>query len=183
MIITHEREKLIQAINFFVRNTRKCGKTKLFKLLYFLDFEHFKKTGRSVTGNAYFAWPKGPVPVSLFEEIDNPPADLLEAFEFQTRPVRNGEMLAIKPKVEFSCEHFSRREMEILESLAREYRNIDADGMVEETHLENLPWHKIYNVEGVKQAEIPYRLAIRPDEIEEVSRVARERDELIRILK
>ena len=45
MLVTHEREKLIQAVNYFARNTRKFGKVKLYKLLYFLDFEHFKLTG------------------------------------------------------------------------------------------------------------------------------------------
>ncbi|HEV7681080.1 MAG TPA: Panacea domain-containing protein [Pyrinomonadaceae bacterium] len=52
--------------------------TKLFKLLYFLDFEHYKKTGRSVTGLKYFAWPMGPVPVSLKDEISHPEEYLKE---------------------------------------------------------------------------------------------------------
>ena len=65
MLVTHEREKLIQAINFFATHTKRCGKVKLFKLLYFLDFEPFQPTGRSVTGQDYSAWPMGPVPVAL----------------------------------------------------------------------------------------------------------------------
>ena len=47
MIITHHREKLINAIIYFANNTKRCGKTKLLKLLYFLDFRHFKQTGKS----------------------------------------------------------------------------------------------------------------------------------------
>jgi hypothetical protein len=43
MLVSREREKLCQAIVFFAQNTQKLGKTKLFKLLYFLrrppDFE------------------------------------------------------------------------------------------------------------------------------------------------
>jgi len=183
MIVTHEREKLIQAINFFVRNTRKCGKTKLYKLLYFLDFEHFKLTGRSVTGAQYFAWPKGPVPVSLHNEIEAPQPDLAAAFKFGTREVKNGSMLAIEPQIEFSAENFSAREMGILKSLASKYRDADADNMVEETHLENLPWNKIYNERGLKQAEIPYELAIRPDDMDAVRRVASDRTELLQRLK
>src|SRR3990172_2038157 len=42
MLLSHEREKLINAIIFFADNTRFLGKTKLCKLLYFLDFGHFK---------------------------------------------------------------------------------------------------------------------------------------------
>jgi uncharacterized phage-associated protein len=97
VIITHEREKLIQAINFFARNTRKCGKTKLFKLLYFLDFEHFKLTGRSVTGLSYNAWKMGPVPVALFNEIEQPGDDLAKVVQFREIQLKNDNtMLAIE---------------------------------------------------------------------------------------
>lgn len=52
-------EKLINAIIYFCTNTQVCMKTKLFKLLYLLDFEHFKVTGKSVTGLEYKAWKLG----------------------------------------------------------------------------------------------------------------------------
>lgn len=66
MIKTHEREKLINAIVFFAANTEHCGKIKLLKLLYLLDFEHFRQTGYSVTGMEYHAWKMGPVPTDLY---------------------------------------------------------------------------------------------------------------------
>lgn len=183
MLITHEREKLIQAINFFVRNTRKCGKVKLFKLLYFLDFEHFKLTGRSVTGMTYNAWKMGPVPVALHEEIESPKPDMAEAFDFSERVVGDGKMLAIDPKLPFSDHHFSAREMQLLRSLANEYKNSNADDMIEATHLENLPWDQVFNRQGRKQQEIPYELAIRKDESEAVTRIANERKELVERLR
>ena len=62
------RQKLINAIVFFASNTQFCGKIKLFKLLYLMDFEHFGKTGKSVTGFEYEAWKFGPVPTALMEE-------------------------------------------------------------------------------------------------------------------
>ena len=68
MLINSERQKLIHAIIYFASNTRACSKIKMFKLLYFLDFEHFKTTGRSVTGLKYSAWKFGPVPTSLVSE-------------------------------------------------------------------------------------------------------------------
>ena len=184
MIVTHEREKLIQAINYFARNTRKLGKTKLFKLLYFLDFEHFKVTGRSVTGLSYNAWPKGPVPVSLFNEIDAPGDDLKAVVDFEQISVKNdGTMLSVRSRVAFSDANFSQRELRLLKSLADEYRDADSESMVEATHLENLPWNKIYKEQGRRQAEIPYDLAIRSDERVLVTRVAEERAELLDRLK
>ncbi|WP_424362949.1 Panacea domain-containing protein [Methylocystis parvus] len=181
MLISREREKLIQAIVFFVQNTKKCGKVKLFKLLYFLDFEHFKATGRSVTGLDYFAWKMGPVPVSLFDEIETPQPDMAEALHFEERAIRNGQhvMLVIKPHALFSDRHFSRRELELMRSLAAEYRDAEADDMVEATHLENTPWDRVFVQEGRRQQLIPYELAVRPDEREAVLHVANERAELI----
>jgi uncharacterized phage-associated protein len=181
MLITHEREKLLQAINFFVRNTRKCGKVKLFKLLYFLDFEHFKITGRSVTGLNYDAWPMGPVPVSLHNELEAPEPDMADAFQIEKIPIRQGAetMLKIQPQINFSDLHFTKRESDLMTKLAAEYIDANSDDMIEATHLENKPWDKIYNQEGKKQQRIPYELAIRPDEMDEIKRVSKDREELL----
>lgn len=184
MIVTHDREKLIQAINFFAQHTRKLGKTKLFKLLYFLDFQHFQATGRSVTGLDYNAWKMGPVPVALFNEIEAPAQDMAAVVEFKEIPVKNdGTMLSVKPRAAFSGAHFSKREMRLLEALAKEYRDATADEMIEATHLENSPWDKIWNEQGNRQAAIPYELAVRPDEGGLVMDVAKDRKELLDSLK
>jgi uncharacterized phage-associated protein len=185
MLITHEREKLIQAINFFVRNTKRCGKVKLFKLLYFLDFEHFKVTGRSVTGLDYYAWKMGPVPVSLFEEIESPQPDMAAALRFEDRAIRGGAqvMLVMTPQVEFTDRHFSSRELKLMRDLSQEYVDAEAEDMIEATHLENMPWDKVFNQQFRCQQLIPYELAIRPDERESVLQIAKEREELMERLK
>jgi len=70
MLVSQARQKLIHAVVFFASNTKYCGKVKLFKLLYLLDFGHFRQTGRSVTGLDYLAWKFGPVPLALAQEWD-----------------------------------------------------------------------------------------------------------------
>ncbi len=52
--------RLYNACIYFLKNTKYCYKTKLFKLLYELDFKHFELTGSSVTGQKYVAWQFGP---------------------------------------------------------------------------------------------------------------------------
>lgn len=118
MLINRERDKLINVIVFFARNTRYLGKTKLCKLLYFLDFEHFKETGRSVTGFDYYAWKNGPVPVELYQEIDMPEPDLAERVRFTEKPTRRGPMLTVEAVSEFDASLFSKRERRLMESLA-----------------------------------------------------------------
>jgi uncharacterized phage-associated protein len=63
------QSKLVEAISFFVGHTKHCGLTKLFKLLYWLDYHHFRETGETVTGLTYQALPRGPVPSALYEEL------------------------------------------------------------------------------------------------------------------
>lgn len=170
---------MINAIIFFAKNTKFLGKVKLFKLLYFLDFEHFKETGRPVTGMDYHAWKMGPVPVVLYEEVDAPEPDLADKVEFSEVRTRNGAMLVVKPVAEFDDSHFTRRELRILQALSEEFRDTKSDDMIEETHLENQPWHKVYVVEGKKQQQIPYELALRSQELEDMRAVIAERREFV----
>lgn len=179
MLITHEREKLLNAIIYFSKNTKYLVKTKLYKLLYFLDFDHYKEIGRSVTGLDYFAWKMGPVPVSLHEEVDMPEQDMLDKIEFVEKKTRNGAMLTVNAISEFDSRHFTKREMRIMQSLVKQYADALAEDMVEATHLENQPWHKIFNEEGKRQKIIPYELAIRKQELEEMKGLISEREDFV----
>lgn len=175
MLIEYNREKLINAIIYFVTNTKFCGKTKLFKLLYFLDFEHYSQIGRSVTGLDYFAWKMGPVPTELFEELDNPCEDFKQNFEISIRTAYTGnDMLNIKALSDFSTDFFSKRELRLLEQLATEFKNSYANDMIEATHLENLPWHEIYEKQKLKQQQIPYELALSGNDSVYIREIAKE---------
>lgn len=180
MLINHEREKLVQAVKFFAQNTRNLGKTKLYKLLYFLDFTHYRDTGRPVTGMEYFAWPMGPVPVDLHNELDHPKEDWRGNCQFEKIRLRNGgEMLSIKATDRFNPQHFSKRELRIMQELANEFRDANADQMVERTHLENLPWHQVYEVEGRRQQSIPYSMSLRKQDAEQMGECIKDRQEII----
>ena len=169
MLIDHKRDKLINAIIYFATNTNNCGKVRLFKLLYFLDFEHFSETGRSVTGLDYYAWDKGPCPRVLFDEIqDATKLDIKEKIEFGMIPTSKGEMLQIRPLKEFDPSHFSKRELRLMQNLANEFKNARAEEMIEASHLENLPWHQVYEVQNKKNALIPYEYALKRQEKEEM---------------
>lgn len=180
MLIDRHREKLINAIIFFAVNTHACGKTKLFKLLYFLDFEHFKQTGRSVTGLFYFAWPKGPVPVALQDEIKSPRDDMRMHVVFESVSVKKGTMEVPRPVKEFNPSHFSERELRIMRQLAVEHQDALADQMIEATHLENRPWHEVYEVQERRQQIIPYEYALNKQEVDAMNAIVKEHEEFIK---
>ncbi len=178
MLINNDRKKLIAAIGYFAKNTSSCGKTKLFKLLYFLDFEHFKQTGRSVTGLEYYAWKLGPVPTTLYDEFDSPEKDFLDNIKLEPSIHGGYDALSVRPLTEPDMSHFSKREINLIKSLAKEYKYVTATDMVEKTHLENLPWHKVYVEEKKLQQLIPYRYAIDISKDEHILELARESKEM-----
>lgn len=182
MIITHHREKLIGAIVYFASKTKYCGKTKLLKLLYFLDFNHFKETGKSVTGLPYSAWDRGPVPAELFSELSGKmKPDLAACIDIQ--PVGEFQKIVPKKKGLLNDEFFTPREKRIMSELVEIFKNIKTDDMVESTHLRKMPWDTTIRENGEK-APIDYMLAIDEDDSRSLTReqaeeIAYEMEEMI----
>lgn len=164
MKLSREREKLFNAIIFFCNNTKHCYKLKLMKLLYYLDFWHFKETGRSVTGLTYKAWDKGPVPTNVYWEIDpqNNPDDLKEFLYVEEEvydEITGKKKFNIKAKKDFNEKIFTKREIEILKRIAEVFYDARGDLMKDATHLRNAPWDKTIKEKG-KNAEIDFLLAL-----------------------
>lgn len=183
MLITREREKIINLVAYFADNVNYLGKTKLFKLLYFIDFEHYKLTGRSVTGLEYFAWKMGPVPTMLFDEIERPEPDMQEKVKVDQKFFNGRKMFCIEAIGSFDSRLFSKRELRLMSEFAQKYKEFKAEDMVEATHLENLPWSKIYHSPEGKQKMIPYELALRTQEFEEMKTIINDRQEFVGLFK
>lgn len=164
MLISRDREKLLNIIVYFARNTRYCGKTKLFKLLYLLDFQHFRATGRSVTGLEYKAWKLGPVPFPLMQEWDAFEPDLAAAVDVVPEAVFDYDRLRIEPKAEFDDRQFTKRELELMHALAERHRDDMTGPLVGLTHEERGPWDKIWDGGRGNDQRIPYALAVPDDD-------------------
>lgn len=164
MFVSQNRQKLLNAMAYFVQNTKYCGTMKLFKLLHFLDFEHYRQTGRSVTGLEYEAWRMGPVPDDLWREIKAPPDDLLKVFDIVEHRKSDSDELSrreFKLKGKFSGRHFSKRELAIMERLAFYFKDLRADQISRFSHTKKMPWELVYLGEGHPPAGIPYDLALK----------------------
>lgn len=163
MLITHEREKLVNAIVFFAHHTNYCGKIKLIKLLYLLDFEHYRQTGRSVTGLDYHAWKMGPVPIDFYQEWDDLASDLAEAIVIVPKQLIDYVREQVEPRKQFDDRHFTKRELRIMQGLAERFRDDYSKPMVNVTHQEQGPWSAIWDQGRGKDQRIPYQLAIPVD--------------------
>jgi uncharacterized phage-associated protein len=164
MLVSHEREKMINAIIYFANHTRHLGKIKLFKLLYLLDFEHFRQTGRSVTGLDYRAWKFGPVPVALEQEWEDPEPDMAEAIRIEPERVIDFVRETVAAQAAFDDSHFSKRELRLMAELAAQYCDELSHRMIDVTHAENGAWARVWNSgEGFDQP-IDYALSLAEDD-------------------
>lgn len=166
-MINLKQEKLINAIIFFVKNTKNCRKMKLFKLLYFLDFIHFKKYGTTVTGLEYYAWKRGPVPKKLYidlseESQNNTIWESINVIKEKDDDDPTKYEFKFAPKKPLDMDVFSSNEKKIMEDVAFMFKEATAGEMSEITHLKNSPWDKTKKSKG-ENGLIDYLLAIDED--------------------
>lgn len=165
MISSIQRSRLTNAIVFFAKHTEACGKIKLFKLLYMLDFEHFKQTGKSVTGLNYEAWKFGPVPVELMNEWHVLKSGQSEAVEIVREWQFDFARDTVKARggIEFNDEDFTSRQLNILQELCEKFLTDKSQTMIDITHEQNGAWDRVWADGKGNHAPIPYELAITDD--------------------
>ncbi len=160
-------QKILTGIKFFVKNTKNVGRTKLFKLLYFWDFLHFKKYGLSITGYQYYSFPFGPVPLELYNQIvdEKLPDEFKQELDIvDDDPTEDDfynykkfKVLLKNKKIDFDW--LSPIEKKSLELVAEIFKYATAAEMTEITHLHNSPWDKTLKELGMGKP-IDYQLAI-----------------------
>ncbi|MFH1825321.1 MAG: Panacea domain-containing protein [Candidatus Firestonebacteria bacterium] len=163
MIISHQKEKIIHSIIYFVKKTKYCGLTKLMKLLYYLDFEHFVQTRFSVTGQEYYTYKYGPVPEEVYKCIKNGEKELDKYIVYI--PKEDGGLggeIKIKNKVRFDKKYFSQRELDLLERIAFFYKDMRAKDMTKATHFPEGPWDYTKTTKGMFQ-KIDYILSLKEE--------------------
>lgn len=166
--MTLTEQKIINGIKYFVANTKNVGRTKLFKLLYFWDFIHFKRYGLSVTGYDYYTFLFGPVPKDLYEKIINEtlPQDFKDELEFNLFDDRDEEyseeyksfkILLHNKRIDLDV--FSPNELTVLKEVAEIFKYASAKEMTDISHLPQDPWDITKAQKGLNQP-IDYFLSL-----------------------
>jgi len=165
---TLTENKILNSIKYFKKNTKKFGLTKMFKLLYFLDFMYLKKHGLEVTTLEYFTYDFGPAPDELYKQIrsNSLPIYLKDEIKF-TKDINNEEFLNPQYQINIKrpvpdLSYFTPYERQMLEEVAFIFKEADAETMTEASHLKNQPWYKTLNSKG-KYKKIDFELALDDD--------------------
>ncbi len=131
---TMNTEKLKNLILFFVTkiSSENLGKTKLFKLIFFADYEANNRIGYTISGDTYLKFPRGPVPKSASMVIK----DMEEKKELiVNEELRNGYFLTTyKALINPEMGIFSGEERDILGSVLGDFGNKSRGKLVELSH-------------------------------------------------
>jgi uncharacterized phage-associated protein len=128
-----------QVILFFLEriNNVHLGRTKLMKLLYYVDFDHYERHGRTVTGAAYRKLPHGPVPQQAKTLIAQMEAKKLVR-EVRVK-VKDYAQHRLITQARFDASAFSGDELQTLEKVAREWEDATGAQIEAASHVE-APW-------------------------------------------
>lgn len=150
-----DKEKYKQAILFLLNgpaNNSLLGKVKLFKLLYYIDFDHYQNFKTSVTGDIYRKLPYGPVgdnAASILSEMESN-----ELLRVSTKPVGNySQYMFTSLESRVNLNVFLPSEITTLNQIVEDWANRTTNEIVAATHGE-APWRAVDI-----GAEIPYSLA------------------------
>lgn len=151
------REKLLNILHYYSADTIAfASRAKLMKLIYFLDFVHYRDRGRSVTGLDYFAWEFGPMPRLLWNQWMTPPPDFRGRFKVVTKdfPIGRDLTLEIRGKMDESV--FSASEFNLMVDLAKKHFRDSPEEMVDDMHFDLGPWEHIWKARRQHYGRIPY---------------------------
>ena len=135
----------------------RYGKTKLYKILFYSDFEAYRRTGRSITGARYLAWERGPVPETgerrLIEDAMVQDRDLA----LRRRGLEQRYVALREPDLGV----FSAAEIAIEDDAITKFKDDSATAASERSHTELLAWRAgfaEFDATG-HQVHIPYGAA------------------------
>lgn len=157
------REKLKNAVLFFVKNDKTVGLTKLMKLLFYLDFRLYRECGESLSGQTYEAWRFGPVPADVWRELhEKKDCSLGLASIVKIIPANDdatGIKLVALPKAKFSDHYFTGREIKEMHAISEMFHGVAASVVVKASHAPNDPWDVTIKEKG-ESSVIDYELAL-----------------------
>ena len=129
------------AVLYFIKycNNQYLHATKLNKLLYYLDFVHFRDHKKPVTGDTYIHQGYGPVPARIDEILAKLKSDGL--IDTKAVPHNDAEMINFELKDESKLDEsdFSTEQKKLLKQICDQFGNWPTEKIVAQTHLE-APW-------------------------------------------
>lgn len=166
-VSNRSEEKLQQVILYFLEhiNNVHLGRTKLMKLLYFVDFDHYEAHGKSVTGATYRKLPHGPYPDKIEKLITKmEKAGLVREVKVNHGGYAQHRLITLNCR--FEPRKFSATELQALERVAADWADATAAQIEAATHRE-APWAGTQAGKKIDYEMAEYRRAIGVEPLDE----------------
>lgn len=120
------------------------GVTSLLKMLYFADYEHYRRFLTPITGAEYVALERGPV-VNGYKDLFQQLVDegVVRRYDATVLGIKE-KKLEYRPEQEPDATVFSATELGVLDEVAAKYGSETGLALSEKTHLEG-PWSLVWN--------------------------------------
>lgn len=151
---TVERERLVNAAHRLAKISQN-NPVKLFSLLYMLDIRFFRETGRSCTGETYYAIADGPAPGTLRPLLTMRDLELSKGIGVLTATDTQGPWY-------FDTKQYCQRGLAILHELESAYRQTTSRDL---RLGDGNAWWRVYTKSKGVGAAIPYEMTLPCDDI------------------
>ena len=135
----NDKEKLGNTAVYIASHTKNLSKTKLLKLLYFMEEYSVRRFHTPFLGLPYEVWQAGPVVKDVFIDLSE---NLVILDGYVTKEVV-GDATYILPAKSFSDDEFSDNDLFVMDEVIRKYGDKTAKELVGITHRKGSLWHKV----------------------------------------
>ncbi len=140
-----DKEKLGNAVVYIASHTSNLSKTKLLKLLYFMEEYSVRRFHTPFLGLPFEVWQAGPVVKDVFIDLSETPV-LLDGYI--TKQIK-GDATYILPTREFCDDEFSDNDLLVMQEVIKKYGNKTAKELVCLTHKKGSLWYNTANRENL----------------------------------
>jgi len=143
-----DRNKLGNACLYMAQRVPNLSKTKLLKLLYFMEEYSVVRFKTPFLGLPFEVWQAGPVVKDVFVDLSEMPV-LLDGF---VKRVQQDGATYVEPVADFCDDEFSDNDMVVMDDMIKRYGQMTAKELVQLTHQEGSPWWKVAKANGLLEA-------------------------------
>jgi len=155
--VSFDKEKFKQLLHYIIHksgNLDNVGKTVLYKMMYFSDFDFYELYDKPITGEKYVKLSFGPAPTHFDSVVE----ELKEEGKVEEKDARYGNFPQKKiiPLCEPKLSLLNGDELKIVDKAIQKLSGMSASGVTAYSH-EDLPWKATKDGEEISYELVFYR--------------------------
>jgi uncharacterized phage-associated protein len=155
--LTNEQiEKIGNAMIYLTKHVGDPSKTKILKLLFFLEEESIRKFGYPFFGVDFKIWVRGPVLENVFRDFEHDSPTIFK--KYVKRDIYDKDLWS--PNKEFDDSEFSDNDIKCLQSICAFARHKTSYDLVNLSHKKGSLWERSANEYGVYHDLIDEKVTI-----------------------